>query len=60
MKLEGTVALVTAAGRGIGKGIALALAREGAKLVVNSYSPNTTAETVLEPNLASLASCSDP
>ena len=46
MKLENKVALVTAAGRGIGRGIALALAREGARLVVNSYSPDTTQETV--------------
>ncbi|NKB96963.1 MAG: SDR family oxidoreductase [Pseudomonadales bacterium] len=48
MKLEGKVALVTAAGRGIGKGIALALASEGARLVVNSFSEDTTANTVAE------------
>jgi NAD(P)-dependent dehydrogenase (short-subunit alcohol dehydrogenase family) len=35
MLLEGKVAAVTGSGRGIGRGIALALAREGAKLVVN-------------------------
>ena len=44
-KLEGKVALVTAAGRGIGRGIALTLARHGAKLVLNSYSEETTAAT---------------
>ena len=43
--LEGQVALVTAAGRGIGQGIALALAKAGAKVVVNSYSPDTTQNT---------------
>src|SRR5258706_4691179 len=33
--LDGEVAVVTGSGRGIGRGIALALAREGAKVVVN-------------------------
>ena len=35
MQLEGKTALVSAAGRGIGRGIALALAEAGANLVVN-------------------------
>ena len=33
--LEGKVAVVTGSGRGIGRGIALALSKEGAKVVVN-------------------------
>ena len=42
MKLEGKVAFVTAAGRGIGRAIALSLAKEGADIVANSYSEETT------------------
>jgi len=45
MNLEGQVALVTAAGRGIGRGIAESLAEAGASLVINSYSEATVRET---------------
>jgi NAD(P)-dependent dehydrogenase (short-subunit alcohol dehydrogenase family) len=46
MKLKDQVVIVTAAGRGIGRGIALALAAQGARLVVNSYSDETLTNTV--------------
>jgi 3-oxoacyl-[acyl-carrier protein] reductase len=41
LKLAGKVAIVTGSGQGIGKAIALELAREGAKLVTNSRKPGT-------------------
>ena len=48
MSLQGKTAIVTAAGRGIGKGIALALAKAGANVVVNSWGTETTAATTRE------------
>ena len=35
MRLKDKVAIVTGAGRGIGEGIALRFAEEGAKLIIN-------------------------
>jgi len=46
MELEGKVAIVTGGGRGIGKAIALDLARGGAKVVVNYRSNSEAAEAV--------------
>ncbi len=48
MKLEGKIAIVTAAGRGIGKAIALCLAEEGADVVANSFHEETTAKVADE------------
>lgn len=48
-RLEGFGALVTGAARGIGKGIALELARAGCRVAVNDLSPgDLAAETVAE------------
>lgn len=46
MQLEGKIALVTGGGRGIGRAIALALAHEGARVVVAARSADEIAETV--------------
>lgn len=49
MKLSGKVALVTGSGRGIGREIAMAMAREGADIVVNySRSKEAAEETARE------------
>lgn len=47
MLLENKIAVVTGAGRGIGRGIALALAREGAMVVVNYNGSKEHAEEVV-------------
>ncbi len=47
-RLTGKVAIVTGAGQGIGKGIALRLAREGADVVVAEYNPDTARSTAAE------------
>jgi glucose 1-dehydrogenase len=47
MRLQGKVALVTGSGRGIGRAIAVRLAREGARVAVEDRSDNAAAEATL-------------
>ena len=46
MKLDGQIAVITGSGRGIGRAIALAYAREGAKLALAARSETELQETV--------------
>lgn len=48
MKLENRVALITGAGSGIGRAIALLFAEEGAAVIVNDINLNTARKTVEE------------
>ena len=50
MKLKDKMALVTGSSRGIGRAVALAYAKEGAKVVVNHTSNEKAGKEVVEAN----------
>jgi len=47
-KLDGKVAIISGAGQGVGRGIALALAKEGAAVVIAELNPETCQRTAEE------------
>jgi 3-oxoacyl-[acyl-carrier protein] reductase len=53
MELKGKTAIVTGSGRGIGEGIALVLAREGANVVINDRTITKAAEGVVQKIISS-------
>ena len=59
-RLDGRVALVSGAGRGMGLGVARALAAQGAKVVVNDYFPDRAATAVQALRESGLTVCAAP
>ncbi|MBW1884702.1 MAG: SDR family NAD(P)-dependent oxidoreductase, partial [Deltaproteobacteria bacterium] len=47
-KLDGRAVIVTGGGRGVGRGIAMAMAKEGAHIALAEMDPETGPATVME------------
>lgn len=59
MKFDGDVVVVTGAGRGLGREYALALARKGARVVVNDLDPDVAESVVAEIRELGGTACAD-
>ena len=60
MRLDGQVAIITGAGRGIGRAIALAYAQEGARLALVARSTNELEDTAREARALGVPACVIP
>lgn len=56
MRLDGAVALVTGSSKGVGRAIALTLAQQGVRVVMNDHDRETHAQTI---RFTSGQGCSD-
>jgi 3-oxoacyl-[acyl-carrier protein] reductase len=57
--LKGKVAVVTGSGQGIGRSIAIAMAKEGAKIVTNNRKPGSTGFAIMNDSLVKNLSSDD-
>ena len=60
MRLDGQVAIITGAGRGIGRAIALAYAQEGARLALVARSTNELEDTARQAQALGVSACVIP
>ena len=57
--LKGKVAVIAGSGQGIGRSIAIAMAREGASVVTNNRKPGSTGFAIMNDELVARLSAED-